>query len=1226
MCRQVCALLCLVASVAAGQSRHDVIKGHVASDSGKVVADAEIIVTMAPTRVVVSAKGDSTGSYELQIPSGTGEYLVFITATGMTPYRKRLTATGGDTTFVVDAKLSPALATALAASRSVASGARPPRTTGLDPAGVGVNASDRSPDGVYGSLPPELAANLEALATTLPGFTMTPGGLSTFGMSGANMATLNGLAMGVGELPRDAKMTSRFQTSPYDPTMGGFAGAQLGLSFGSGGALSYRRAHLSLDAPPLQAGQPGAALLGQKNYNTVVGYGADGPIVPLKYFYNYAAQFSRSVTPVASLLDLESSALMPNGLAVDSARRFVQILQAQQVPITARGIPFSPTTTAGSFIARLDRGAQPSATPGGLTSAPWWILATGQLRQRDAGTLSPVLLPGFTDRQNSGSAGLQGFYSTYAGPARLWLNETMVALAGSTSRGEPYLDLPSGNVLVSSLLDDGSQSVRSLSFGGNSASHRLDDAWSAEVANSTTWFPGTHTSRPIKLFFKGRYDGFNQVVGASRLGSFNFASLADLASNTPTSFSRTLNMPNRGGGEYSGVAAIGVNWTVKTVNIIGGLRGDGNAYTKTPPLNPSVQSAFGLSTQTVPNTIALSPRLGFNWMYKPQQVVGLTSGMLARTYYAPTSIRGGIGRFRNLLPPTLIADALTSTGLPDGAARLSCVGPAAPIPNWSAYAVDAASIPTQCAGGASTFSDASPNVIAFDRDYRPQDAWRATVGSSRTFWRRTYLSVDAAYSINLDQPSSIDLNFAGSPKMFLANESNRPVFVSAASIVPSTGALSPVEARVSPAFGRVTERRSDLRSEVKQLTIYSLPNASWFDPFIAVSYTYADVRAKLRGFDATTSGDPRSATWAPESYTPRHRVILQTGKYFKGFGLTAFTSLASGVQFTPTVNGDINGDGLANDRAFVFDPAAVGDTVLAKGLRGLLDNGPSRVRSCLRAQLNSIAGQSSCSGPWTASMNARLSYNKDIPRIGRRAVFSLNFANPLVGLDMLLHGSGGLHGWGATAYPDPTLLYVRGFDPNTGRFKYEANPRFGATAPRTTAIISPFRLTIDVSFNLGRDVAVQQVEINMRPPAGQLGPRASADTIKMRFMLNNSIISGTQDVYKYIVSLKDSLALSSNQIASLEAARVPFRAKVDSMYTALANYLFSLPSTFDGDAAAKRIRETNTATWKCVADQGKPIQAILSPTQMQLLSPPVINTLTKGFTGTIWAVNGARWW
>jgi len=58
--------------------------------------------------------------------------------------------------------------------------------------------------------------------------------------------------------------------------------------------------------------------------------------------------------------------------------------------------------------------------------------------------------------------------------------------------------------------------------------------------------------------------------------------------------------------------------------------------------------------------------------------------------------------------------------------------------------------------------------------------------------------------------------------------------------------------------------------------------------------------------------------------------------------------------------------------------------------------------------------------------------------------------------------------------------------------------------------------------------------------------------------------NGPQDVYKYILTLKDSLALSQDQIAKLEAARVTFRTKVDSIYTDLANYLAALPPNFDG--------------------------------------------------------------
>src|SRR5207237_3485886 len=135
-----------------------------------------------------------------------------------------------------------------------------------------------------------------------------------------------------------------------------------------------------------------------------------GAIVPEKYFYNYAAQFTRSVSPVTSLLDLDAAALGPNGVAADSARRLVQILGAQQVPVSVSGIPGDPTTTSGSVIARFDKSPQPSSTPRGITSAPWYLLAIAGLSKTEAGSLSPLTIPAFANRQSSGNIGLQGFY------------------------------------------------------------------------------------------------------------------------------------------------------------------------------------------------------------------------------------------------------------------------------------------------------------------------------------------------------------------------------------------------------------------------------------------------------------------------------------------------------------------------------------------------------------------------------------------------------------------------------------------------------------------------------------------------------------------------------------------------------------------------------------------------------------------------------------------------
>jgi hypothetical protein len=277
--------------------------------------------------------------------------------------------------------------------------------------------------------------------------------------------------------------------------------------------------------------------------------------------------------------------------------------------------------------------------------------------------------------------------------------------------------------------------------------------------------------------------------------------------------------------------------------------------------------------------------------------------------------------------------------------------------------------------------------------------------------------------------------------------------------------------------------------------------------------------------------------------------------------------------------------------------------------------------------MNAVAGQNSCVGPWTATMNVRLGYSQSFPGIGKRVTMSLNVANPLTGLDLLLHGSNDLRGWGGPAFPDPTLLFVRGFNAATKSYVYDVNPRFGSTQSGTTAILNPFRLTLNMSVDLGRDPFAQQVAVTLRAPRALGGDRAPVDTIKSRLLTGGTTAgNGPQDMYKMILSVKDSLALSADQIARLQAAQVSFRAKVDSMYTDLANSLVALPPTYDGGVISKRMQDVSKATWQYMADQGKPIQAILTPTQMQLLWRPVLLTLTTKFNANSYWFTGAAAW
>ena len=270
----------------------------------------------------------------------------------------------------------------------------------------------------------------------------------------------------------------------------------------------------------------------------------------------------------------------------------------------------------------------------------------------------------------------------------------------------------------------------------------------------------------------------------------------------------------------------------------------------------------------------------------------------------PQVLRFGAGKFRSVSAPTLLADAISSTGLPGGVQQLLCIGSAAPTPTWSAYDADPSSIPSTCAGGTPAFSDTARSVTLFDRHYAPPESWRGNVGWTASSFLGFYLSADATYSYNMHQSGTVDLNFAGTPKFSLPLEGNRPVYVTLPSIVPGTGTLSSVEARTSALYGRVADRVSDLHGDARQLALTAMPNLPFGAGLFFFGYTYADTRAQFRGFDGSTAGDPRVAEWAPGAFAPRHTVTAQWGRYAFGGAFSASVAVraSSGFTFTPSVS------------------------------------------------------------------------------------------------------------------------------------------------------------------------------------------------------------------------------------------------------------------------------------------------------------------------------------
>ena len=288
-----------------------------------------------------------------------------------------------------------------------------------------------------------------------------------------------------------------------------------------------------------------------------------------------------------------------------------------------------------------------------------------------------------------------------------------------------------------------------------------------------------------------RYDRFASEQAGNLFGTFTYNSLADLEANQPASFSRTLSPRENEGGRLAVAFSLGDVWrATERLQIQLGMRVDGNHYVDRPDPNPAVEAAFGVANDHVPNGFYLSPRAGFSWSYGRAPQVSAFAGA-ARLPRA--TVRGGVGFFQNVPGASLLAPALNNTGLPGAVQQLSCVGPAVPIPDWTGYAEDPAAIPSVCADGTAgtVFSDPTPSVNLFAKDYRPSRSLRANLQwSGPILGNRFAATIDGTYSRNLNQASGVDLNFNPATRFALAEEAGRPVFVLPTSIIAATGAIA----------------------------------------------------------------------------------------------------------------------------------------------------------------------------------------------------------------------------------------------------------------------------------------------------------------------------------------------------------------------------------------------------------------------------------------------------
>lgn len=1193
----VCLLATAAAHVAAQQpaqqSVPEVIRGRVTDDSSHALV-ATVIVTRGPDRLVQRTESDSAGNYRVRFEEGTGDYLVYVSATGFKAARRRVQRQNDEHEFVANFTL-PRDLTLLEAVKVTA--VKPVRASNaVRPQTPEVGASEKWNDGVNGSIPPTLAGDLSAIANTMSNVTMGTNGPSILG-SGAesNLNTLNGMGLPAGAIPRAARTETRVTGATFDPTRGGFAGANIDVRLGPGDRFYQRRnAFLTLDPPSLQFTDAAGRSLGAQSGGFRASLGADGELIRSALTYNVALDVARSASDPATLLAMDPNALASAGVARDSVARLIALAGPMGLPLSGAGLPGERSHESVSWLGRLDDTRDTLSTRALTTFVG--VTHDGALN------FGPLTAPSAAGERRERTLGAQLTLGAYVGEGRRTLTETRLAASGVSTDVSPYRAIPGVNVLVRSDLEGDTPDVSGVTLGGGVYLPAHDRRWTLEGGNETFW-NAVGTRHRFKASIWARADGLRQEGIPNELGTFSFNSIQDFQNSDASSFTRTLSRPPAAGSVWNAAAALAHLYAPsRWFNMLYGARLEADGFGSSPAENAALEQALGVTTGAAPTRLHVSPRIGFTFTYNRDRDngSGTNQSNVGRFYRSTTGVlRGGIGEFRDLLRPGILADASAGTGLPGGTMTLSCVGSAVPVVDWTSFATDPSSIPSECLDGSGPLAERAPSVTLIDPDYDVPRSWRASLDWN-TSVHSLLFRVAGLASYDLSQPGIIDANFAGAQKLTLDGEDERPVFVSADAIDPASGAVSAVESRRSGEFGRVATRVSDLRGYGGQLTFGISPDVfkfrGWGSMYASLNYTLQSTHRQFRGFDGAAFGDPRTVEWAPGLNDARHVLVLSGGFATEKTGtITLFARAQSGLPFTPIVQGDVNGDGRGGDRAFIPDPARTSDPVLASQIASLLANGSSTARDCLQQYLGHVAARNGCRGPWTESLN--IQWRPPMPeRWGGRVRPSVYLQNVLGGLDQLIHGSNSMRGWGSPASPDPVLLVPRGFDATNNAFRYDVNPRFADTRPGRSLLLNPFRIVVDFSFNLSTDFDLQQLRRAVEPIRAPGGgwTRRSADSLAAFYL------SRTSSLHKLVLEQSDSLFLSRAQIAALRRADSVYSAQVRALYVPLGQFL-AQGQGGAGKAELDSVQATQKEYWKIFWLQPEIADSIVTPSQKELL-------------------------
>ena len=1157
------------------------IFGVVVTRAGGPVVGADVMLTRAPDMASVSTVSDSAGAFRFLRPGGTGEYLLSVSAKGYRNRRQRVVSSASIDTIRV--ALEPDSASQVLSPVVVLTKrTTPEQTTGFE---VGTGSSATVVDGVGAALPP--ASDRIADAAGLALGSTSRGGVSVLGLAPSeSQVQLGGLLFRGDALPRNAPRVVRTTISSYDVANGGFSGALVSVDVSAASEFDDRRGDLGFVGtafgtnPQSQGGGYAAAsqLLADIGGSTRFNGDRSG--------LTGGARLAVSRMPLVSIETASSDVLHSFGVAQSGALAASDVAARRlALPIARPGPDAAEVrfTSLFRFDPRLSRDAVDAFVFGGSGSS------------RD-GTASQAAFSTTRDaEESSGDVFIQWQHRHYTVTNALW--DVRAGLSASAATTRP--SSTAATILVDTRQTTGQPDslAGTVVLGGNAGAALRTNRQVAELVAQREQFAGDHGRHKLKLYASGRVD-LLQLVRAPSVDLVGFSSLDDFTNSQAAWVSSSQVAPSLSGQATRLSIGVGDEWRLRDrLRLQFGARLDAQQLLGASGSRVDVPPSLGPSWD-LPLELDLSPRIGLTWAFAaPTSSTGYSSSPLFQRHLIPSGImRLGLGIFQRDWEPDA---ALQPGGSWSQHSDVWCSGGTVSPVDWAGVRVRSDSLSRLCtAPTGDPFARRRTAVALLGQGVRAPSSLRANA-SVLTAIRSVDVLIEGVWNDGQNQLGHDDWNVARTPFAALSGEGGRSLFVSPAAINAASGIARPDANRLSDSVSTAFVYASNRRSTTTQLLLQLSPH--WYDDIavLRLGYLWSHVRSLEGGWDRDAFGDPRALEWADAANDSRHQVQLEVGYAWGALSATLWLRAASGVPYTPLVDGDVNGDGNSgNDRAFVFAPPSLADTALANGLATLLQNGTGGARDCLQSQVGRPAARASCRGPWTVTSNLTLRIEGKSVGLGSRVAVNLTIENVAGVVDRMLHGSHDL-GWGGTAPPDPYLFRVRGFDSTTHTFKYDVNQNFGRPLSGSGLLSTPLRVTIGASIDLAPPVERQQLDRWLRNGGvTERRTRPAANELAARFARN------VPDLYATVLEARDELYLTEGQMNWIGRARARFDQAFEREWGSLGRDLVSLPDSFDSEFALERIQRATDAAWEISRLEAHRLREILTPIQESLLPWP----------------------